>query len=217
MKKIIFTLILTLALILGCGMSVFASEKIPNPSEYLEGRGVNVENFNIYYNAYPTDSYTYTIVQLANNTNYYVVIAPKGCTLVRESTVDKVNFRIYNKTSELKHYYIISVNDIGNIGIIADKDIEVNDYWTMLKNDSGTFDGTILYSDVTIYNDVDKNSVFLNPLLTNPTLQAVVRETQMKGVLKQLIGLIPLAIGLIISVVGLRKALTLLQTVLHQA
>lgn len=76
----------------------------------------------------------------------------------------------------------------------------------------------IIYSNVDIYSDVNKTDVFFQRTpLPQITLSEIVEEANPKIMMAELIGVLPLVIGLVVCCLGLRKGWNLLAAALHKA
>lgn len=82
-----------------------------------------------------------------------------------------------------------------------------------------SFDNSsIVYSSVDIYSDKEQSSIFFpRTPLPELNLQKVVEETDLTLTMAELIGVLPLVIGLVVSCLGLRKGWRVLAVALHRA
>lgn len=78
--------------------------------------------------------------------------------------------------------------------------------------------GQVVYSDIDIYLDDGETVLFYVPA-QEVLAQVLVREKAEKPemVMKEIVVILPLIIVIVVSLVGLRKALTMLSTLLHRA
>lgn len=76
---------------------------------------------------------------------------------------------------------------------------------------------TNVYGTASIYNDSALSTYFFSAPHPPKPLKEILQGVQLGIVLKQIVGLLPLLISLIVGFLGLRKGLNLLSTVLHQA
>lgn len=207
MKKVFFTLFLSLTLIMSCCVFASASETY-TPKKFFANNGISSTQLDELFNEYSLVDYDF-IVYSESEAGYILLITNKGLTPYYRS--DYV-FQLVHPSKNLS-YKFIEVYDDGSFTTLNSGTVENNG-----KLYVGQKERTFYYSTCDIYTNSTYTDVFFSQTLaTTPTLVKVTKSLEMKKVLVEVIGLIPLGIGLVISVVGLRKGLALLQAVLHQA
>ena len=78
---------------------------------------------------------------------------------------------------------------------------------------------TIVYSSVDIYSDVNKSSVFIKalPIPARGVVQAKVEQVEMRAVLQEILGILPMILSVLVSLIALRKGWFLLLNILRKA
>lgn len=76
-----------------------------------------------------------------------------------------------------------------------------------------------IYSSVDIYSDVDKSSVFMKapPKPVLGVVQAKVEQVEMRAVLQEVVGILPVILSVLVSLIALRKGWSLLLNILRRA
>jgi hypothetical protein len=214
MKKTIIVLVLALTLVLGCVTMASASEVI-TPDEFLNSTGTNSEELKGLYSLYPTSEYNYMIMKDSTDM-FHCFITDKNikvCRLLSE-TDNKPMMYLFNSAEDGGKYYAM-------YKIYPDGSLEELYNYAVARQTGYTFPSgwyyDFEYSTCDIYSDDHYTEVFFPRTLPLPTLQVIAKEVEMTEVMKQILGLTPLAIGLVILAMSLRKALAMLQTILHRA
>lgn len=221
MKKIhIFITCFTLALVM------FFSSSIPTYAnaymtldEYLDSIGFSMDAYvgdEEHYKFAYDDSHDYTLFHRPNSSEYYLLKYYK-CDLSYKkgsnSIADGIHVTFHGVSNQNAYIRVyVYINDAWQYKESIGKDTETTcNLTTTSYDDSPDFKFTTKN-----VSDASTNDVFFSPI-TNLILPNVMKEIQMKEVLATVVGLIPLALGLMVSYLGLRKGLALLQTILHRA
>lgn len=134
---------------------------------------------------------------------------------------DFVSIRLFY--SDFTYLYL---NDKKDIIITPDSkriDVALGDTsWSngTMKNTVGdTFLSGFLYSSVDVYSDVNKSSVFMKalPIPTRGVVQAKVEQVEMRAVLQEVVGILPMILSVLVSSIALQKGWFLLLNILRRA
>lgn len=155
------------------------------------------------------------IVRSASHNSYNTFIVPYGYTV---RMVSDYEFSIYDTSGNSSYFdYIYCYVNAQRTGL-SFRDIQ-HSHWYVDNFSGGPglsgSSGCIFYSTVDIY-DTDGTIFFQAPLTLTP-LAKIVEESNPKGILGEIIVILPLIIVVVVSFLGLRKALTLLLEVFHRA
>lgn len=146
--------------------------------------------------------------------------------------------RFYSSYDDLK-FYVLNVNASSPnsyYGIMcSDNDIDTFIYrlsdFTYVKSSRSYFETDITYYDVSsichyaifsnfdIYSDKTYAEVLFQapPAQKQGIVEKSLEEVEMKATMKEILGILPLIIVVVVSLVGLRKGLKMLSSLLHKA
>lgn len=198
-KKIIFIILFAILLfLLGCS-SVFASTSLKDP-----------------------DGTTYILPDLPaefEGYNYFITKCERYNTYalfcVKDDAFDKF---IYDKISNSLNAVDVSGNQCSDIYLAETGTLENPVSWTIKKWGAlqPANNHQIIYSNFDIYNS--DGTVFFQPApLTQGIVAQQVEQIKMTQILQEIITLLPLILVVMVSLVGLRKGLKMLETFLHQS
>ena len=165
----------------------------------------------------PTNCYSSEFNSLVFNSNgftFYYKYDKQFTLIIKEQEPDS-----YGNTHSI--YVDVPSGVIGSVSVYRLD----NGLWTCIHDEtisSGkNLFGHVLDNTCGYYTDVpvstDSGTVFFPVAPLALTLRQVVKTVELEKVMTEILYLIPLVIGLIVLALGLRKALTLLRAVLHQA
>ena len=211
-KKLILVLLLVAALLLQT-VSVYAATSL-SPSDYLQTQGVDTTEFDEFLVSYSLENYN--IVFMDRGTHFHVYVISSGINMIwRERGTDNFDHVFFNGTdSSLKvRYYNLWLD--GTFEMVTSFDVSANSSKSRDSMGSGYLP---VYATTDIYTDTSCSEIFFYKAPTVSILLGVAEQVNMKELtMTEILGLVPLVIGLIIFCLGLRKAYRFLMSHLRQA
>lgn len=214
-KKFLIISVLTIFLFVFSVSNCFASTEEPFEGSLSDDVLNKVNEIMNYYNF--TD-YIFCYGNYGYDLNFFIFFNSSESGLLYET---------YN--SSYRYYYLKPVNACNyvkyTLSELTSSDTSFDKSFGSCKADgvlaSGTYDNLIQFFDSTvdIYDSNKVDLVFQAPPVVEaqgvvaPQLEGV----QMIQVMKEIMGVLPLIIVVVVSLVGLRKALQMLSTLLHKA
>lgn len=221
-KKLFAVLFITLILLFFSVSSCFASTDL---SEYT----VNCSTSNEYGKSIFIPSvYSNSIITMSNGL-IQMFVKPSGYenyVFVKPTSGNIALYDSYECNTKVRvdHYYLRNSDDSN----LSFSNILDHDYMStcgaqwVYAGDIGSVQGNflehVLYN-ADIYN-TDNTLFFLAPVQAVPLQGEIAQKlegVEMSQVMKEIVGVLPLIIVVVVSLVGLRKALTMLSTLLHKA
>lgn len=233
-KRIIrlFPVLLALVMVFGSSLTVFAATVKADKTYFTDSSGnkvfiadyLNVSGMAFYgSNTYTNyQEYVVSCEKIGNIEIYYLMYFPKG---------EKVYRYDINLYDDVYSSQLITDQDHNPYCFKVSKDLETSiykfyDYGTNPNSLANNVEGLqnakdivlskILYSSVNIYDSKDDSAEVFIPALS-ALLATVVKPKTMEGALDQILIILPICLVCLVGYLALRKALAVLQSLLHQA
>lgn len=210
-KKIFFILLISIALLLVLNSNCFATTGNEEIDNLIKN---NFYYIGLYVHSNFGDFNDYVVFNTGGNASNLIILNPNNGYFDRASGG-------YVHTN-----YSLIFLDITNVKFNSGTDISKYlylDRWNGASDDPdffgpGTFDNYIVYN--TCSSALDKcsdNFGDLNSFFCKTRLAQVVKQAGMEKTLQEVIQLLPMILVVVVSFLGLRKALQVLSRILHQS
>ena len=235
MKKRImrlFPVLLALVMVFGSSLTVFAATVKADKTYFTDSSGnkvfiddyLDISSLKFYQSDTYTNYQEYVVSceKIGDTEEYYLMYFPKGekvyrydkevsvgvyCSwLVTDQSHNPYCFKV-TKDLETSSYHFF---DFGIMSVNLANNVQG------LQNAKDTLSAKILYSSVNIYDSKEDSAEVFIPALS-ALLATVVKPKTMEGALDQILIILPICLVCLVGYLALRKALAVLQSLLHQA